>query len=317
MTDPVRRIVVGDVTDVHVAAIAALLPASGTVVVDAATVTSTVEHLNLDRTRMKDLVGETCVLGSEPALGWLRRLAPAGWDDGAILGAKQAAVLASRMALLAAVMRDPSITWLTPLGANFAAENKIVQYRAARSLGIRVPETSFSGDPGVLAAELGDPFVLKPLGPGAYRDADDRRRVVYSRSVTLDGLQGLDFRAASFLAQRQLDALVHLRVVTVGSAAWTCELQANSLPMDWREKAEAHDSFAATSAFPDVEALAVRLAQSLECGYTSQDWIITATGPHFIDLNPGGQWLFLPESVAGQVTTTLAAALSAENSPSS
>jgi hypothetical protein len=44
--------------------------------------------------------------------------------------------------------------------------------------------------------------------------------------------------------------------------------------------------------------------------YSSQDWIDDgAPEPAFIDLNPAGQWLFLPESIAGAVTEAIAAHL--------
>jgi hypothetical protein len=46
-------------------------------------------------------------------------------------------------------------------------------------------------------------------------------------------------------------------------------------------------------------------------GYSSQDWIVTATGvSHFIDLNPAGQWLFLPNPGAREITDAIAEWLS-------
>jgi hypothetical protein len=34
---------------------------------------------------------------------------------------------------------------------------------------------------------------------------------------------------------------------------------------------------------------------------------VDAAGPAFIDLNPGGQWLFLPDSMTTQIADHLAA----------
>lgn len=305
----VQRLLVGDPRDPHLTAVAAAFADEGTVVLDAATVTDVVEHLTLDQTRLTDLSGSSCVLGTQPVRGWLRRLAPAGWDDRAVMGSKQAAVLASRMALLAGVIRTPSISWITPIAAGFAAENKLVQYRTARTLGLSVPDTTFHHDATRLAADLGEPFILKAMGPGAYRDDDDQQRVVYSRSVTVANLAGSDLAAAPFLAQRSLDAKTHLRIVTVGRSAWTSALDASGRPMDWREQDSAHDSFRPVTGYEATERDAVRLADALGCGYTSQDWIVDDHGVHFIDLNPGGQWLFLPQPTAGAVTAALAEAL--------
>lgn len=39
---------------------------------------------------------------------------------------------------------------------------------------------------------------------------------------------------------------------------------------------------------------------------TCQDWMVDDDGPVFTDINPGGQWLFLPSGVAMPATQTLA-----------
>jgi hypothetical protein len=47
------------------------------------------------------------------------------------------------------------------------------------------------------------------------------------------------------------------------------------------------------------------LSAALGVGYSSQDWIEDVDGAHyFLDLNPGGQWLFLP--FADEVTAAIA-----------
>ncbi|MEH0483499.1 hypothetical protein QBA94_43435 [Streptomyces scabiei] len=52
---------------------------------------------------------------------------------------------------------------------------------------------------------------------------------------------------------------------------------------------------------------AARLARHLRTGISCQDWIVDASGPAFIDLNPGGQWLFLPDVLTTQIADHLAA----------
>lgn len=135
-------ILVGDRADPHVQAVAELLPARGTVVIDATTLGDGLKSLDPIRMVLVDEAGGTVDINRDrPARGWLRRLAPAGWDHGTILGGHDAAVLSSRLVLLAALLRDPSLNLVTPVDELFAAENKLVQYRAAREAGIRYPTT--------------------------------------------------------------------------------------------------------------------------------------------------------------------------------
>ena len=51
----------------------------------------------------------------------------------------------------------------------------------------------------------------------------------------------------------------------------------------------------------------LRLAEAVGVRQSSQDWILADEGAYFIDLNPVGQWLFLPSPVADAGTSMLAA----------
>jgi hypothetical protein len=301
-------LIVGDRADPHVEAVVDLLPARGTVVLDAVSLSDVVQWLDPANIRLIDVSGANVSLGADrmAARGWIRRLAPAGWDLGVPLGSHGAARLSSRLALLAAILREPSLIWLTQVDPLFAAENKVVQYRTALATGIRIPATAVSGSPDDLAGELGDSFVLKPLGPGHFQEPDGSSQVLYVKEARAADLAGTDLLDAPFLAQEFVAADVHLRVVTVGRRAWTAELNAAGLPVDWREHESAHHTFVATDRWPQVEHTAARLATALSVGYSSQDWLIDEDGPVFVDLNPGGQWLFLPEPIATSVARALA-----------
>jgi glutathione synthase/RimK-type ligase-like ATP-grasp enzyme len=231
-------------------------------------------------------------------------VAPASWDHGTRLGSHQAAVMAARVSLLAAIMREPSVGWVSTVDRLYAAENKIIQYRAAMVAGLRVPRTLVAIDRDELADELGEPFVLKPLGPGNF-EADGRQYVSYVTSRRAADLAEADLLSAPFLAQSVVTARKHLRIVTVDQDAWVAELDANELPLDWRSHGPAHSSFRAAR-WPGTQADAVRLASSLDIGFSCQDWVVDEDGPVFLDLNPGGQWLFLPEAVSFPATRALA-----------
>ena len=305
MIEPAPIIIVGDATDPHVREVASLLPPSALVIVDATRLNAVLLSMDLDHTVLRDVTGKVVNVGAgSPARGWLRRLAPAAWGHGVSIGSHAAAVLSSRMTLLAALLRDRGISWITAVDDLFPAENKVVQYRAAVAVGIRVPKTLVSAQAAHLADDLAEPFVVKPLGPGNF-DEDGRQHVAYARRVRAADLAEVDLLAAPFLSQQAVEARRHLRVVTVGQRAWVAELDGADLPLDWREHPPAHHAFRVSRDWAAVERAAVTLAGSLRVGLSSQDWIVDNEGPAFLDLNPGGQWLFLPPEITGPVTTTL------------
>jgi glutathione synthase/RimK-type ligase-like ATP-grasp enzyme len=237
--------------------------------------------------------------------GWIRRLVPAGWDHDVRIGSHDAAIKASWLSLLAFVIRASRTTWLSDLDATVAAENKLLQYRAARRLGASVPRTVVCSDPVTAASLVGHALVVKPLGPGHFY-AEDGPKVVFTTELRPESIPATEFARAPFIVQERIKADRHLRVVTVDRRAWGCELTAEGRSLDWRADEDAHHSFACISLSEELEASALALARELGCGFSSQDWIVAAGTPYFIDLNPSGQWLFLPQETALGVADAIA-----------
>ncbi len=250
--------------------------------------------------------GREVSLARSSVRGWLRRLAPPEWRRDAPPSSHEGVVRSSWIALLLGLARACRIEWLTEPERLFLAENKLAQYAAARELGMRVPASVVTSSSDFIPADLGDPLVAKPLGPGQFTSDKGEAQALFASELhraapELDALAG-----APFLLQARIEATAHLRIVTVGERIWVCVLDARKLPLDWRRIDEAHGAFVQTSAYDEVGELALALARALRVGYSSQDWAINADGAHFLDLNPSGQWLFLPDPVASEVTAAIA-----------
>ncbi|MDP9347179.1 MAG: hypothetical protein M3P44_16000 [Actinomycetota bacterium] len=256
-------------------------------------------------------VGGQEVALAAPTRGWIRRLAPPQWRLGVAGGSRDGAVRGAWLALLTGLIAEPTVAWLTAYEQLFTSENKLIQARCATRLGVRTPRTVAARNSADIPDEFGERVVVKPLGTSHYTTEGGDAFVLWAQSLARgdERLGYLD--GAPFLVQEELHALRHLRVVTVRDRAWACELDATDLPLDWRSSDEAHHAFRATTE-PLVEVDAVRLARALQLGYSSQDWIDTGDGLAFVDLNPAGQWLFLPEPVRGDVARAIAGHLTGE-----
>jgi hypothetical protein len=296
----VGPLIVGSVQDEHVQAVLQALEKRG------------VSATLIDATGIDDADGAPWATGRVPSIGhrgWIRRLAPAQWHRGLNLDSHDAVARGAWLSLLAGRLLTDRCSWLTSFPDLLAAENKLLQLSTAESLGLHVPQTVVAThirDVG----DFGSTVVVKPLGPAAYIDDDGVDRVVSAQRIATADLTDELLGAAPFLFQREVAGTAHMRVVTVGQQVWSARLRIDeSLPLDWRLEDAAHDSFR-TSHEPTLELAAVRLAGALRAGYSSQDWIDTEEGFTFLDLNPAGQWLFLPDAVADPVTNALADFLS-------
>jgi hypothetical protein len=145
----------------------------------------------------------------------------------------------------------------------------------------------------------------KPLGPGHFRTDQGEWRTVFTETFDPNGNDGRLLAGPPFIVQRRAAALSHKRVVTVADRSWVFTLDGKDLPIDWREEARAHRQWKPETN-DQLGHDALLLAQRLAVGYSSQDWIETANGLEFIDLNPAGQWLFLPDPGAAEISNAIA-----------
>jgi len=240
-------------------------------------------------------------------------VAPPDWAGGLLLESHESAVKTAWLTLLTGIIRTTGARWLTQLEPLVASENKMVQYTAAVAAGAQIPKTVVCSDAATALRVVGDPLVLKPLGPGHFYD-QGIPHVVHASEVGRDAPSLAALGTVAFIAQERLRAQRHLRVVTVRNQAWTAALDAAGVPLDWRDDISAHHAFEPAQTPQQVREGALGLAASLGLGYSSQDWIETADGYWFLDLNPSGQWLFLPERVSQQVTSAMAAWLGGKDS---
>ena len=152
--------------------------------------------------------------------GWLRRLSPMSWEAGTVIGTHEAVDKASRLALLAALLRHPDVRWLSGVDPLTAAENKLTQYTIAARLGIPIPHTVVSNS-STIVASLARKLIAKPLGPGHFQDNDGRWLTVFTDTFDVMDPDHTDLLSGPpFIVQSLMHAAVHLRVVTVQNRVW-------------------------------------------------------------------------------------------------
>lgn len=302
MTTPV---IVGDADDPHVAAVQAHLrePAA---VLDLSLLSRARYVLDDEALVIDDGDSPIRLRHAEARRGWLRRIAPHDWSTGIAAESRAFAETSAWISLLSAWLRQPGTEWLTTVDGAVRAENKLIVHAAAARSAVRTPQTVVTNDPSHIPESLGDRVVAKPLGPGHYIEAGASYSL-FASAVRRSELTAAALAPAPFLLQEALRAVKHRRVVTVEESAWSAALDAADLPLDWRSEPRAHTSFRVDDAPAEVLEGAAAVAHELGLGYSSQDWVETTSGEHvLLDVNPGGQWLFLPDAVSQPVARAIA-----------
>ncbi len=168
------------------------------------------------------------------------------------------------------------------------AERKLLQLATASRLQLQVPVSVVTNDVDAARSLLDTMrLVAKPLSAG-------QGIAPFVDEVTENDLD-LVANLPVLVQQLITDARADLRVVVVGSQAWTWRRTRPTGLIDWRAVDPDGTGFVRIEN-PDVERNAVDLTSALGLSISVQDWLETPAGPVFLEANSQGAWAFLADA---------------------
>jgi len=196
--------------------------------------------------------------------------------------------------------------WVNPPLADQAASRKSWQLAVAQEVGLAIPRTLVTSDPGAARAFLRArgrrPTIYKAFGASesAWR---------YTRLVGPQERRILEqVRHAPVIFQEYVKAERDLRVFAVGRQLLAAEIDGRrtDYPLDYR--ADFGRADVERCRLPAEAAQAIRaLVRRLGLRYAAVDLRRRRGGGHvFLEVNPGGQWLFLEERTGLPITKAMA-----------
>ena len=195
------------------------------------------------------------------------------------------------------------------------AEQKPLQLRAARELGLEVPRTLVTNDPAAVRefyAACGGRVVAKMLSSFAVYDREGRENVVFTNPVgpeDLEDLTGLSLCPMTF--QERVEKSLELRATVVGRRVFTASIDSQSSARaahDWRRDGVALvDEWRPYELPTETEARLLALMDFFGLNYGAADFILTPDGRHvFLELNPSGEFFWLEHGPGLDISGALA-----------
>lgn len=227
------------------------------------------------------------VLLTSQSTVWWRR--PGRFDASAVAAGEVRLAVAESEAFFLGVLLAANPRWVDPPQQVALAENKLNQLSRVSALGIRSPLTLVSNKPGAVRSFVSSHrTVIKALSSGVGP-------APYVQEAPEDDL-GLAANCPLFL-QQWISATADLRIVTVGDEAfvWRRNRQPRD-PPDWREVDPAGQGFEFRQTSAALGRAALAVARELGLSMSVQDWLETREGSVFLEVNPQGEWLFLPSA---------------------
>lgn len=197
------------------------------------------------------------------------------------------------------------VFWVNRPDLAAAAENKLLQLRAAHRCGLRFPATLVSSDPDEIRRFFAaHPAVVhKPYATHSWRDAEGRIFSTYARVLAAEDLRDdAALRLCPAIYQACVRKRRDLRVTVIGQRMFAAAVEADDGGdgvVDWRAAAIGGGERWRAVALPaDAEASLRRLMDALGLVFGCIDLVVGEDDHlHFLEINQAGQFLFVEHAL--------------------
>ena len=256
------------------------------------------------------------VRASEVRAVWARRVWTPRLSEGLDERFRAACVRESSAALEGFFDGLHGARWVNDTRSERAAENKLLQLRAARESGLDIPPTLLTNDPGRARAFFeaeGGAVVAKLLRPLSV-SMGDTPFFVYTSDVKAEDVEALDsLRHCPVVFQRKIEKRRELRVAYVAGRLFAGALDASGSARgrtDWRRAEPGECLWSRATLKAPLAARLRKLMRRLGLAYGAIDLIETHEGRHvFLEVNPGGEWGMLEHDLGLPISEAIADAL--------
>lgn len=214
--------------------------------------------------------------------------------------------------VVTACLNGLRVRWLSAPDAVHAAENKPHQLGIAAACGLAVPRTIVTSSPRQareFLREASGPVVVKPIATPFSRKGAGR--AVFTSLLDADRVASLDdARTCPILLQDFVSKADEWRVTVVGRRVFAVSIRPRAgrdFPVDWRLSDPRELTHRPVRLPPRFERAVLKMTSRLGLGFCSMDAVVGGDGtPYFLDLNPGGQWLWLEEEAGVPISRAIA-----------
>jgi glutathione synthase/RimK-type ligase-like ATP-grasp enzyme len=240
---------------------------------------------------------------------WCRGFRPSGFPTG-LHEEDQKFVLDEAQRALDALMTTLAVPWVNHPQDHVRANSKAAQLFAAREIGLEIPRTIISNEPGHVRA-----FIDGSAGETIYKAHSqslnlEPGKALYTGILTEREVERLDLiRVSPGVFQQYVPKAFEIRATVAGPKIFSGKIESQAsgdTKVDWRRRPfdiEKEPAFLP----PDVEAKIHALMHRFGLLYGALDFIVTPSGRYvFLEINPAGQYLWVESVTKMPITAAIA-----------
>jgi len=239
---------------------------------------------------------------------WYRRISPIGLHQELTDETARLFAWSESNEALQGLWYSLNCFWMNPPVADEVAQRKIRQLQLASSLGLCIPDTMITNEPDTARGFI-DVHGFGNVVRKAFRNiaqAPRETKLVQSEDMAL--ISSVAYAPVIF--QRYIPARLDLRVTIVED-----DIFAAAVESEPEYRADYRLGLNSAKVFPyqlpeEIASKLTKMMKSLGIKYGAFDLRVTPEGEHvFLEVNPGGEFLFISERTGQQIPQAIAAAL--------
>jgi hypothetical protein len=210
-------------------------------------------------------------------------------------------------AFLRSMMVFEGARWMNHPADIYKAETKPLQLMVAAQCGFAIPETVVGNDVEEVRRRFPADVVIKSIDT-VYLREDTDALFAYTNILHSSGLSDANFYQAPVIAQAVISPKSDIRVTVVGTSAFAYKILVNGKAAtgDWRLHRREQIQYEPLILDPDIEERCIEFCSKLKLPFGALDLIDTDGEIVFIEVNPTGEWAWLPgaDETAGAAIAT-------------
>lgn len=185
-----------------------------------------------------------------------------------------------------------NVIWMNNPVATFKAENKLLQLKYAKNIGMLCPKTVVTNTNAV-NLENGNQYIVKSLDTAVLR-IEDKEAFVYSNKMQGWEVKEAALGLAPVIVQNYIDPKVDVRITVVGERVYAARIlfEGQGVQGDWRRLKKGLD-YVPFNLPSDIEQQCVELVRTLGLSFGAIDMIESNKSFYFLEINPTGEWAWL------------------------
>lgn len=191
--------------------------------------------------------------------------------------------------------------WLNTLSSAYRAENKYLQVKLAKQVGLNIPEFIVSNDRDELLNffQKHQDVVLKLMAQEFYYENNQVKGFYVNKIGYEELLSFQSSRENPIVLQRYIPKLFEVRYTVVNNNHYVCKIESqksNIANIDWRRYDIPHTPHYPITPPVEIQQKVDKLMLELDLQYGALDFIVAPDNNwYFLEINSMGQWLWIED----------------------